>query len=121
MLLSDINYERIKRQHELTSDEIMSVVVSAVKKRREAIENYQKANRADLVQKETNELEVLMTFLPKQMAGEEIEKLVTDVIAQVNATSIKDMGKVMGIVTSRTKGRVDSSKLAALVKEKLSP
>lgn len=117
LLKSSIKNKEIEKMSPLTDEEIIGVISTAVKQRREAIEQFKKGNREDLVNKETCEIEVLQTFLPQQLSDEEILNEVRTVIKEAGASSPKDMGKVMKILIPRIKGRADSTKVSSLVKE----
>lgn len=120
LLSSALNYEFIAKQHKLNDQEEIVVVRKEAKKRKEAIDAYKKVGAEDRAQKEQKELEILQEFLPPEMSDEELEKIIVDAIAQTKASSIKDMGKVIGIVMGKTKGTVDGSRVSLLIKEKLS-
>ncbi len=109
----------IDKREDLTDDEEMQIVITAVKKRKESIEIYTKADRLDLADKEQKEVDVIQTYLPQQLSADEVEAIVEEAIAQTNAQTIKEMGKVMGIVISKTKGRADGKQVSNLVKQKL--
>ena len=98
---------------------IVSVITSEVKKRRDAIAEYQKANRADLAEKEEAELKVLQLYLPAQLTEAELAALVDEAIASTGAKAPKDMGAVMKAVQPKTAGRADGKVVAELVKKKL--
>ncbi len=120
-LLAQIKDERIKkRPAELSEDDILTVIQRAVKRRKESIELYRQGNRQDLVEKEQQELEILQKYLPEQLSRDEIMHIVNQVIEQVGATSIKDMGKVMGSVMKQVKGRADGKEIQQIVRERLS-
>ncbi|MBU0998591.1 GatB/YqeY domain-containing protein [Patescibacteria group bacterium] len=119
LLSSALNYEFIAKQHKLDKEEEIVVVRKEAKKRKEAIEAYEKAGATDRAQKEQKELEILQEFLPPEMSEEELEKIVTETILKTNASSISDMGKVIGIVMGKVKGTVEGSRVSLLVKEKL--
>ena len=89
------------------------------KKRRESIEEFTKANRTDLADKESAELEVLQAYLPEQMSDEELQALVGEVVAQTGAASPKDMGRVMGVLVPRIAGRADGKLASKLVRDAL--
>ena len=95
------------------------IIHSNDKKRREAIELYEKGGRPELVDKEKKELEVLMSYLPEQMSEEEVSKLMNEAVSSTGATTMQDMGKVMGILMPKVKGKADAGMVSALVKEKL--
>ena len=95
------------------------VIEKEAKKRRESIEEFTKANRTDLADKETAELEVLKDYLPEQMTDEELQQMVNDAVAQTGANSPKDMGKVMGVLVPQIAGRADGKLASKLVREAL--
>ncbi len=120
MLSSALSYDKIAKQHDLTEEEELAVVRIEAKKRRDAIEAYTKANLPDRAEKEKSELAILEAYLPAQMDESELSKIVDEVVAQTNATSMADMGKVIGAVMAKTKGMADGSRVSGLVKAKLS-
>ena len=91
----------------LTDDEVLGVIGKEVKMRRDSIEEFKRGGRADLVEKTQAEIAVLMPYLPEQLSADEIKKIVEEVISSVGAASSKDMGKVMGALMPRVKGRAD--------------
>lgn len=100
----------------ITDDEILGVLQSMIKQRKESIELYEKGGRDDLVAKEKAEIEIITTFLPEQMDDEAIKAAIDAVIAETGASSIKDMGKVMGALKSKYAGQMDFSKASAMIK-----
>lgn len=104
---------------EMTEEDEMKVVQSEVKKRRDAIEVYEKAGAQMHAQREKEELAVLEEFLPQQISDSELEKIVTKVIEQIGASNIQDMGKVMGAVMSQVSGKADGARVSTMVKRKL--
>lgn len=123
MLKSAIQYFEIQKEganYTATDEEIQDVIAKEVKKRREAIDLYEKGERPELAEKEKAELLILQSYLPEQMSEEEISKLVAEAIAQTGANSMKDMGKVMGMLMPKVKGKADSGMVSNLVKQKLS-
>ena len=111
---------RAQGRDTLTEAEEMEVLMQQAKQRRDAIEQYTKAGREDLAEKESQELGVIEEYLPKQLSDAEIEAVVVEIIASTGATSPKDMGKVMGPTMARLKGQADGKKVQAIVKAKLS-
>ena len=103
----------------LTPDEELSVLMAAAKKRKEAIEMYQKGGRADLVEQEQKELEIINTYLPKPISKEDAVQLVMKIIAQMGATSANDFGKVMPLAMKELKGKIDGKIVQDVVREKL--
>ena len=119
MLQAAIKNEQINVQHELSDEEVMSVIRKAVKQRHDSIEQYSKGNRPDLAAKEQSELEILKTYMPPELTDEEIESGVREIITSTGAQSKKDMGKVMKEATARFKGRVDGKKIQEIVQRLL--
>ncbi|MCW8797185.1 MAG: GatB/YqeY domain-containing protein [Chlorobium sp.] len=105
---------------ELTEEQELEVVLSLAKKRKDSMQQYQDAGRQDLADTEKAELAIIETYLPARMSDEEVEAAVREIIGQVGATSMKDMGKVMGAVMQKLKGKADGGKVQDLVKSVLS-
>ena len=124
MLLSAINYYEINKGgagYVATEEDIMTVIQNQAKQRRDSIEQFKAAGRQELVDKETKELEILSVYLPEQMNEEEITKLVKEAIAQTGATSMQDMGKLMGALMPKVKGKADGNVVNSIVRKELSP
>ncbi|HOW12768.1 MAG TPA: GatB/YqeY domain-containing protein [Candidatus Pacearchaeota archaeon] len=117
---NNISEENLKKESQITDEEIVDVISSEIKKRKDAIELYEKGNRLDLSEKEKKEIEILKKYLPEQLPLEEIKNLVENSIKKVEANSIKDMGKVMSDLMPKIKGRADNSEVSKIVKELLS-
>ena len=113
------NREIEMRPNAITEDEIILVLKKAVKQRNESIEQFQQAGRADLVEKEQGELKVLSEYLPQQMDRAQIEKIVTAVMQDLSANSLKMMGAVIKEVITRSKGAADNKLISEIVKAKL--
>ena len=103
----------------IDDDEIIQILSREVKQRREALEEFEKANRQDLVDKTKGEIEILLEYLPKQLSKDEIMEIIRQAAVDVGANSMKDMGKVMSVVVAKTKGRADGKLVSQLVKEYL--
>jgi hypothetical protein len=122
MLLSAINYYEIQKGgagYEATEEDILSVIQNQVKQRKDSIEQYNNAGRKELADKEQKELEILNVYMPAQMSGEEITKLVKEAISQTGATSQVDIGKVMGALMPKVKGKADGNLVSSIVKKEL--
>lgn len=119
MLSTALSYERIDQQRDLNAEEELTIVRREAKKRREAMEAYQKAGRDDLFQKEKAELAVLEAFLPPQLSQSELEKIVDEVVKDSQAATAADIGRIIGAVIAKTKGQADGAAVARLVKTKL--
>jgi len=107
---------RAQGREELTPEEELAILMQLAKQRRDSIEQYQKADRPELAEKEAQELAILEEYLPKQLSEEEVRAAVEAIIAEVGATSPKEMGKVMGPVMARLKGQADGKLVQAIVK-----
>lgn len=101
----------------LTNEEIIEVISSEVKKRKEAILEFEKGAREDLVKKEKAEIEVLKKYLPEQLSEEKLQKLVKETIEKAGAKEIKDMGKVMAELMPKIKGRAEGNEVSRIVRE----
>ena len=111
---------RSKGQKEMTDGDIIAILKKMIKQRNESCEVYKKAGRNELLENETKEIEVINVFLPKQLSEEETKKICEDVIKSVGASSMKDMGKVMGALKSKHSDTLDFSKVSSIIKELLS-
>jgi uncharacterized protein len=110
---------RPKGQDSLTEEQEIEVLSQQAKQRRDSIEQYQKAGREDLAEKESQELAIIETYLPKQLSEAEVNTIIDEIITSVGATSAKDLGKVMGTAMQKLKGKADGKKIQELVKQKL--
>ncbi len=106
-------------QETLTEAQEIEVLVQLAKQRRDSITQYRQAGRTDLADQEAQELAILEEYLPKQMSDEEVSQVIDEIIAQVGASSAKDMGKVMGPAMQWLKGKADGKKVQEIVKAKL--
>jgi uncharacterized protein YqeY len=120
LLLAAIKQKEVDERVELTDADVVGILEKMIKQRRESIVQFEKAARNDLVEAEKFELAVLSGYLPKQLGEAEIQKEINSVIAEVGASGVKDMGKVMAALKSRLAGKADMGKVSALVKTRLS-
>ncbi|MBD3291200.1 GatB/YqeY domain-containing protein [candidate division KSB1 bacterium] len=118
-LIAQLKNERISQGKDLSPEQELAVLMNAAKKRNEAIEIYEKSNRTDLLDKEKGELDIISDYLPEQLSDEEIEKTVSEIIERTGATSIKDLGRVMGEAMKELKGKADGKKVQQMVRSKL--
>ncbi len=114
------NREIELRPNPLTDAEVINVLKKSVKQRAESIEQFEKAGRTDLSDKEKAEMAILEKYLPKSLSRDQIEKVVTEVIAALQATSVKQMGAVIKEVAAKTAGAADNKTVSEIVKAKLS-
>ena len=118
-LRAQLKDAQIALGRELTDDDAISVLNNAAKKRKEAMEMYKQGGRTDLADKEAAELAVIQDYLPEQLSREELEKVIDEAIAKVNATTMQDMGKVMGVVMPQVRGRADGKQVQQIVRNRL--
>ena len=110
---------RSKEQKEVADSEVTAILKKMIKQRNESCEVYKKAGRKELLESETREIEVISIFLPKQLSEEETKKICQETVKNVGATSMKDMGKVMGALKSKHADTIDFSKVSSILKELL--
>ncbi|MBI4725346.1 MAG: GatB/YqeY domain-containing protein [Rhodomicrobium sp.] len=115
----DIDVARARGDQQISEDEILNLLQSLIKSRRESIELYKQGGRQDLVDKEEAEIAIIERFLPKQLGEEETKAAVRELVASVGASSVKDMGKVMAALKSQYAGQLDMTKASAIVKQVL--
>ena len=110
---------RSKGQKEMTDGDITAILKKMIKQRNESCEVYKKAGRGELLENEIKEIDVISVFLPKQLSEEETKKICADVVKSVGASSMKDMGKVMGVLKSKHSDTLDFSKVSSIIKKLL--
>ena len=110
---------RTKGQKEISDSDIMAILKKMIKQRNESCEVYKKAGRNELLENETKEIRVISAFLPKQLGEEETKKICQEAIKSSGASSMKDMGKVMGVLKSKHADTLDFSKVSSIIKELL--
>ena len=122
MLKSGIQYFEIQKGagYEATDEDVIEVIGREIKKRKESIELYKKGGREELAQNEQKEIEILQNYLPEQISEEEVRKLIKETISQTGASTIADIGKVMGTLMPKVKGKADSTLVSNLVRTALS-
>ena len=120
MVRAQLKDFQIAKRDELTEEDEISVLTNAAKKRKEALELYEKSDRQDLIEQEKQELEIISAYLPAQLSKEEVEKVVLKVMEEVGASSAQDLGKVMGATMKDLKGKADGRMVQEIVREKLS-
>lgn len=116
-VLSQIQYEEINKQKELTDEEVVVVLQKEVKKRKDAIEMFKKGGRFDLVEDEEKQLQVIAKYLPEQMSDEEINTVIEEILSSLSEAP--NMGNVMAKVMAKVKGKTEGNRVSQLVKQKL--
>ncbi|QMU62103.1 MAG: GatB/YqeY domain-containing protein [Gammaproteobacteria bacterium] len=119
LILAAVKQQEVDTREEQSDEDIIVSLTKMQKQRRESISQFEKAGRQDLVDKEEQELVVLSEYLPAALGEDEIDKLITDAMSESGATSIKDMGKVMGILKHKLAGRADMGAVSAKIKAAL--
>jgi len=122
MLLSAITYYEIQKGgagYEATDEDVMSVIDKQVKQRKDSIEQFEKAGRQELADKEKDEMSLLEKYLPEQMSEEEVRSIVKQTIEGMGSVTIADMGKVMGAIMPQVKGKADGNLVGKIVREEL--
>ena len=115
----DLNEEGLVKESQLTNEEIIDVIASEIKKRKDAVALYEKGNRQELADKEKKEIEILQKYLPEQLSNEELKRIIKEAIEKTVAKEIKDMGRVMAELMPKVKGKADGSTVSAIIKELL--
>jgi hypothetical protein len=119
MLRSAIKQVEVDERRELTDEDVIDIIASQIKQKNNAITDFKAGGRADLVEQTETEIALLQDYLPEQLSEEALIALIQEAISKTGAASVKDMGKVMGMVTAEAKGRADNKRIADLVKKAL--
>jgi len=120
MILGAIKQKEIDERIDLDDSQVMTVIQKMVKQRKDSISQFSDAGRTDLVEVEEAELSIINNYMPKQLSEDEIEAAVSKAISDIRAESMKDMGKLMGILKSQLDGKADMGQVSQLIKSKLS-
>ncbi len=121
MIRTAVKNKEIEQRKKLDDDTILRVIQGMVRKGEESVEQFKLGGRADLVEKETKEIEILKSYLPQALSQEEIVKIIDQTIEETQASSLKDLGKVMKSIMPKLGGRAGGALINQLVKERLSP
>lgn len=119
LIRASIKQYEVDNRTELNEDGIIDVIAKQLKQCRDALVEFEKAGREDLIKETEAEIEVLKEYLPQQLSEEELEEIVKCTISEVGATSMKDMGKIMSVIQPKVKGRADGKLINKLVKQNL--
>ncbi len=120
MIRSSIKQYEVDKREEIDDQGIIDIIAKQLKQKKDAIEEFKKGHREDLIKETEDEINILLEYLPKQLTEEEIEHIVTETISEVGAQSPKEMGKVMSALMPKVKGKADGKLVSKIVKEKLS-
>lgn len=119
MVKGALQLEELNLKRECTDDEIIGLIAKQIKTRKESIAEFTKAGRYDLISSTQSEIDILNTYMPEQLSEEEVLKEIDNAFNEVNPSSMKDMGKLMGILTPKLKGKADMSFVSKTIREKL--
>lgn len=119
MVKASLKQEQIDHKKELNEDLLIDVVNKQIKMRKDSISEFAKGNRQDLIEQAQSEIDILMKYLPEQLSEEEVLKVIDEIFADVKPESQKDMGRVMGPVQARLKGRADMKMVSTIIRERL--
>ncbi len=119
LITATLKQQEIDERIELNDAQVLVLLDKMCKQRRESINQFEKAGRDDLIAQEVSELDIIQTYLPEQLGEDEITALIDETMAATGATSIKDMGKVMGQLKPKLQGRADMGAVSAMIKAKL--
>jgi uncharacterized protein YqeY len=119
LILAAIKQREVDERITLDDAQVLAVLEKMAKQRKESIAQFESGGRADLVAKENAELVILQSYLPAQMSEAELDAIIAEAMAATGATTVKDMGKVMGIVKGKAAGRADMAAVGARIKQKL--
>lgn len=120
LIMAAIKQREVDERIELDDEQIVLVIDKMIKQRRESISQFDAAGRDDLSAVEKAELEILQTFMPEQLSEDEVNAMIDKAMSETGASSMKDMGKVMGLIKPQAQGKADMSVISKLIKEKLS-
>lgn len=120
MVKGAIQLEEINKKHELSDDEVVALLSKQIKTRKESISEFEKANRVDLIEQTKKEIEILSKYMPEQLGEEEVIKIIDDAFNELKPSSQSDMGKIMGFVTPKLRGKADMSFVSKIIKDRLS-
>jgi hypothetical protein len=120
MLKGAMQMEELNKKSELSDDEIISLIAKQIKTRKESIVEFEKGNRQDLIDATKEEIEILNKYMPEQLSEEEINKIIEEAFLKIQPNSIKDMGKIMGELNPKLRGKADMGYVSSIIKEKLS-
>jgi len=114
-----LQLEEINKKKELSDDEVIAVIGKQIKMRKDSIEEFKKGNRLDLIEQYQKEIEILNVYMPEQLKEEEIIEIIDEAFSSINPTSSSDMGKIMGAVMPKLKGKADMSFVNKIIKDRL--
>ena len=119
MVKGAMQLEELNKKKQLDDDEMVALIAKQIKMRKESIVEYEKGNRKDLVDKTNNEIEILNRYMPEQLTNEELMAIIDEAFKTLMPTSTKDMGKIIGFISPKVKGKADMGEVSKIIKERL--
>ncbi len=119
MVKGAMQMEELKVKHPLTDDEMITIITREIKTRKESISEFEKGNRTDLIEKTEQEIKILEQYMPEQLSDDEVNKIIDEAFSTLKPAAPSDMGKIMGLLTPKLKGKTDMSLVSKKVREKL--
>jgi uncharacterized protein YqeY len=120
LITAAIKQREVDDRAELSEEQVLAVLEKMIKQRRDSITQYERASRPELAQKEQSEIAIIEAYMPEGLSDDEIAELIQQAISETGAASMRDMGKVMGLLKPKMQGRADMGKVSGLIKQKLS-
>lgn len=120
MALAAFKQKEVDERVEVTEDDVISILTKMIKQRKDSAEQFKRAGREELAQKELDEIDILQVYLPKPLSEDEVIEIIQRAILEVGASSVKDMGKIMSAIKAELNGRADMGKVGSIIKSQLS-
>jgi len=119
-MIKNVEIEKMKREEGLSDIEVQEVIARAIKQRKEAVQQYESGGRQDLAEKEAGEIDILMSYMPEQLSEEKLREIIKTTIAENSDSGKIQMGKIMGLIMTKVKGKADGQIVKKIVEEELS-
>lgn len=119
MVKGAMQMEELNVKHELSDDEVIGIISKQIKTRKESIAEFEKGNRQDLIDKTNAEIAILEAYLPEQLSSEEVNQIIDEAFEEIKPESMRDMGKIMGFINPKIKGRCDVGEASKIIKNRL--
>ena len=119
LIRSAVKQKEVDERVELSDEDVLAIITKQVKQRKDALEEFKKAQREDLILQTEQEIDILMQYLPKQLTDDELEFIIKEIINQIGASTMKDMGKIMGLTMPKVQGKADGKRINEIAKKYL--
>ena len=117
LIRSAIKQKEVDERVEVSEEDVLAIISKQMKQRKDALEEFKKAQREDLILQTEQEIDILTQYLPKQLTDDELESIIQEIINQIGASTMKDMGKIMGLATPKVQGRADGKRINEIAKK----